>query len=74
MTYKQAKFIMAFAENNMRMRDTAEYLYFSDGNVRYHLMQVAAETGRDPTKFYDLCYLVGIAAQVLGGRKSLTYR
>lgn len=74
MTYKQAKIILSFAQNNMKTRDTANHLYFSEGNVHYFLRQVAAETGRDPKKFYDLCYLVGVAAQVMDGRKSVTYR
>ena len=74
MTYKQAKIILAFAENNMRTKDTAEHLYFAEGTVHYHLRNIATETGRDPKKFYDLCYLVGVAVQVLEGRKSLTFR
>jgi len=74
MTYKQAKIILAFAEKNMDVRATAGQLYFSEGNVHYHLRMVAEETGRDPKKFYDLCYLVGVATQVLAGRKNVTFR
>ena len=73
MTYKQAKVILAFAESDMDAKATGGKIYYSDSMVHYHLRNVAEETGRDPKKFYDLCYLVGVAAQVMAGRKSVTF-
>ena len=71
MTKKQAKIILAFAENSMKIRPAAKQLYMSDCNVSYHLKQVWLQTGRDPMKFFDLCYLVGVALQILDGDKQL---
>lgn len=68
MTRQQAKIILAFAENDMQIRATAKRLYMSDGNVTYHLKKIKEQLGWNPRKFYDLCYLVGVAAQRLGGR------
>ena len=62
----QAKIILAFAENDMKIRPTAKQLYMSDCNVSYHLKKVRMQMGWNPFKFYDLCYLVGIAVQRIG--------
>ena len=74
MTYQQAKVILAFAESDMSIKATSGKTYYSYSMVRCHLRNVAKETGRDPQKFYDLCYLVGVATQVMEGRKSVTFR
>ena len=74
MTYKQAKIILAYAAHDMDATAASRSLYMADCTVGYHLKNVAAETGRDPRKFYDLCYLVGIAAQVMEGRKYIGMR
>lgn len=68
MTKEQAKIILAFANNGMRVRHAARQVFMDDGTVQYHLRKVKAATGRDPKNFYDLCYLVGIAAQMGGGK------
>ena len=66
MNKEQAKIILAFAENDMKIRPTAKQLYMSDATVAYHLGKVRLQMGWNPKKFYDLCYLVGVAAQRLG--------
>ena len=71
MTKQQAKIILAFAENDMEIKATAEQLYMSDGTIAYHLKRIREQIGWNPKKFYDLCYLVGVAAQRLGGNKQL---
>lgn len=68
MTREQAKIILAFAENDMKIRATGEQLYMHHANVIYHLKKIQKEMGWNPRKFYDLCYLVGIAAQRMNGR------
>lgn len=68
MTRQQAKIILAFAENDMEIKATAKQLYMSDGTVAYYLTRIREQMGWNPRKFYDLCYLVGVAAQRLGGR------
>ena len=67
MTKQQAKIILAFAENDMEIRATAKQLYMSDGTVAYYLTRIREQMGWNPRKFYDLCYLVGVAAQRMGG-------
>lgn len=68
MTKQQAEIILAFAENDMKIRPTAKQIYMSDANVSYHLRKVRLQMGWNPMKFYDLCYLVGVAAQRIGGK------
>lgn len=68
MTKRQAKIILAFAENNMQIKATAQQLYLSDGTVSYHLKRIRDQIGWNPMKFYDLCFLVGVAMQRMGGK------
>ena len=68
MTRQQAEIILAFAENDMEIRATAKQFYMSDGTLSYHLKRIREQMGWNPRKFYDLCFLVGVAAQRLGGK------
>lgn len=68
MTEKQAKIVMAFARNNMNMREAGRSLFLHPTSVLYNLNRVYEQTGKNPREFFDLCYLVGIAAQ-MGGSK-----
>ena len=72
MTLRQARIILTFAENDMKVSDTALQLYRSESGLKYQLEKIRKETGRNPRKFYDLCYLVGIAQQVYSGNKGGT--
>ena len=67
MTRQQARIILAFAENDMKIKATAEHLYLDQGNVSYHLKRIREQMGWNPRKFYDLCLLVGVAVQRVGG-------
>lgn len=67
MTEKQAEIILAYAECNMNAVAAGRMIYMSEANVFYHLTKIRKQTGRNPKRFFDLCYLVGIAAQRLGG-------
>lgn len=69
MTEQQAKIIMAYAEKDMNACAAGLLLYMSEGTVSYHLRKIFLKTGRNPRKFFDLCYLVGMAAQILGGNE-----
>ena len=71
MTKQQAKIILAFAENDMKIKPTAKQLYMCERNVQYHLDKIREHMGWNPRKFYDLCYLVGVAMQRVGGMKQL---
>lgn len=68
MTYRQAKIILTFAENNMRVRDTAWQLYRSEGSVTYQFKKIHEETGLNPRKFFDLVSLVEMARRIYGNR------
>lgn len=67
MTKYQAKIIMAYANNDMNVKLASKELWMSDGNVGYHLTKIRKQMGFDPRKFFDLCYLVGVAQQRIGG-------
>ena len=68
MTYKQAKIILTFAENNMRVRDTAWQLYRSEGSVSYQFKKIHEKTGLNPRKFFDLVSLVEMARRIYGNQ------
>lgn len=67
MTKHQAEIILAYAKNNMNAKATSKQLYMNDANVGYHLNKIKKQIGWNPREFFDLCYLVGIAAQVAAG-------
>ena len=71
MTYKQAKIVIAYAQNDMDARATGYAVNLTDGSIAYHLRNVASETGKDPKKFFDLCWLVGMAAQVVAMQEAM---
>ena len=68
MTEKQAEIVMAFAKSSMNMREAGRSLFLHPTSVLYNLNRVYEQTGKNPREFFDLCYLVGIAAQ-MGGIK-----
>lgn len=74
MTYKQAKIVIAYAENDMDARATGYAVHLTDGSIAYHLRNVAKETGKDPKRFFDLCWLVGMAAQVIAMQEAMKGR
>lgn len=67
MTKEQAEVIMAYARNNMDAKEASRDLFMTDATVHYRLKQIREQMGWNPKKFFDLCYLVGIAARRLGG-------
>ena len=69
MNREQAEIIMAFAQNDMQIKATSKQLYMSDATVAYHLSKIQRQMGWNPRKFFDLCYLVGVAGQRLGDQK-----
>jgi sugar diacid utilization regulator len=50
------------------MRETGRAMFMHPTSVLYNLNRVYEKTGKNPRNFFDLCYLVGIAAQ-MGGSK-----
>ena len=68
MTKEQAEIIMAFAKNDMQLQAAAKELYMTGATVAYHLTKIRKQMGWNPRKFFDLCFLVGVAAQRIGGK------
>ena len=69
MTPFQAKLILAYAENDMSVKETGKKIFMSSASICYNLDKIQKQMGWNPRKFYDLCYLVGIAAQRVNGSK-----
>ena len=74
MTVKQARIVIAYAQNDMDARATGHAMHLTDGSIAYHLRNVASETGKDPKKFFDLCWLVGMAVQVVAMQEAMKGR
>lgn len=53
--------ILAFAENSMRMPETARSLFVHYNTVKWRISKIKEITGLDPQNFYDLCKLVKMA-------------
>lgn len=53
--------ILIFAENSMRMTETAYALNVHRNTVVYRISKIKRITGLDPQNFYDLCKLVEMA-------------
>jgi hypothetical protein len=68
MSREQAEIIMAFAKNDMQLKAAGKELYMTGATVAYHLTKIRKQMGWNPRKFFDLCFLVGVAAQRIGGK------
>ena len=51
MTKEQAKVIMAFAENDMKVTPAAKQLHRSSENLSYHLDKIKNQIGWNPRNF-----------------------
>ena len=69
MTEKQAKIIVAMAQNDLNMAKTSRATFYHFQNVRYHVNEIEKKTGLDPRKFYDMLKLLPEAEAVLERRK-----
>lgn len=58
--------VLAYAENNMIVAETARALFMHRNTVQYHLDVTRDKTGLSPMKFYDLVKLVGILKERRG--------
>lgn len=59
----ERKFILALAENDMKVCKARKSVFFSDTGFRYHLNKIKKETGLSPWNFYDLIRLVEMAKE-----------
>lgn len=58
MTEQRKAVILAYADCNMNMKETARYMGYSCGAIQHHLRQIKGKTGLDPHVFYDLVELL----------------
>ena len=58
MTDKQKLCVLAYADNNMSLKATAEKLFYHYNTIDHHLKAVYSKTGLNPKNFYDLCKLL----------------
>jgi sugar diacid utilization regulator len=69
LTERHRGLILAFAEHDMNVRETAMASYMSWTNVNFHLNRIYKLTGLNPKNFYDLVELVKMAkTEVEDGR------
>ena len=61
MTDTERDVILAFAENNMHSRATADMLHYHRNTIEYHLSKIKRVYNLDPKNFYDLVELVRLA-------------
>lgn len=64
-TVQNAKILLAFADNNMRVQSTARAVHYCPTNVEYHLVKIKRVTGLNPHKFHDLVKLVNIMQKIV---------
>ena len=65
LTGQQALVVLAYAKHSMDALAVAKEMGVTDGSIHYHLKNIQDSTGRNPRKFYDLCWLVGVAAKIV---------
>ena len=58
LTSAEIELILAFADNDMKVCQTAKALHRSPGGLWYPFKKIRETTRLDPQKFYDLILLV----------------
>lgn len=58
MDERDVKIILAMADNDMNILQTANSVFMHRNTVVYHITKIYKATGLDATKFYDLCELL----------------
>lgn len=54
MTAQDAEIILAFADNNLNVSQTAKAMSYSRSAVVYHLEKIKDETGLEPMNFWNM--------------------
>ena len=61
-----AESIFRFAENGMKLSETAQSMFVHRNTLIYRLDRIRRTTGLNPYLFYDLCQLQAMARYILG--------
>lgn len=62
MDERDAKIILAIADNSINVYAAARELFMHRNTLVYHIGKIKKITGLDATDFYDLCKLVEMVA------------
>lgn len=68
-----AEIIVKLAENGLDIAPTARAMYLHANTLKYHIRKIQKETGKNPRDFYDMCYLLPRAKQLLTGVDTSTF-
>jgi hypothetical protein len=69
LTASDAVFILAMAENGLRVHRAAKSMPLSNNAAAYHVNKMKKEFGLDPRDFYDMLKLLPMARAVLDERE-----
>lgn len=58
--------LKSYAAHNMNRQQTGKAVYMHTNSIRYRFDVIHRETGLDPSNFYDLVKLLGIAKEESG--------
>ena len=62
--------VVAYADNNMNIAETAKALNYHRNSIAYHLDQIHKRTGINPKNFYDLVRLIDHIRETDSGEPS----
>ena len=65
MTQIRAEVILRLAENGLDITPTGKAMFLHPNTVKYHIHKIQKETGKNPRDFYDMCYLLPLAREIL---------
>ena len=57
-SYLDVEVLRGLALNNLKIKNTAEYLHRSRHTIDYHVRNIKKVTGLNPRNFYDMCKLL----------------
>lgn len=58
MTYEDKRILRIYADCDMNLAKTAEWMNYHRNTLKYHMNKIRDETGLDPTCFWDLVTLL----------------
>ncbi len=63
MDKRDAKIVIALADNNMNVSKVSRVVFMHRNSLAYHIGKIKRTTGLDPLNFYDLVELVRMAKE-----------
>ena len=66
MTKIEAEVVIALADNNLKVEQTAKVLYMHRSSLSRYIRKIKKDYRLDPLNFYDMCWLLPKAKMVAG--------